>query len=152
MAGGLGGWSVAGFAWALGELADHVAEVPGPDSNPRIEYYHGFTAGGPSPDQVPWCSSFVCACVELGGDRSPRSKWARSWLAWGAPIDSPRLGCIAVLSRGEPASNQGHVGFVACIRPGKIALVSGNTHDRVSIDWYPVDRVIGYRIAGAEVA
>ena len=43
--------------------------------------------------------------------KSTRSLLARSYASWGERLDEPRIGAVAVLSRGsDPAL--GHVGFV----------------------------------------
>jgi len=134
--------------YALDQLAYHVKEDPRPgEDNPLIVAYHAVTAGGASPDEVPWCSSFVCWCVERAGLHSPRSKWARSWLTWadGVQISTPVFGAITVLARGTPGSNQGHVGILVSWRPGFVGIVSGNVQDTITVDWFRDDRLLGYR-------
>ena len=105
--------------------------------------YHASTAGGPDHDAVPWCASFVNWCVEQAGLKGSDSKLARSWLGWGEPINTPRPGCLVVLERG-PAP-QGHVGFFVGATPGFVRLLGGNQGDRVSIDSFSAERVIGLR-------
>jgi len=132
---------------ALAELADHVAEVPGVGNNARIVEYHAATKLKATDDLTPWCSSFICWVMEQAGIPSTKSAMARSWLSWvaGGALQLPRFGAITVLQRGEPGSNQGHVGFLVASRGNRVALVAGNQNNRVSIEWAAEGRVIGYR-------
>ena len=132
---------------AFAELADAVREVPGPASNPRILEYGAVTTLKATSDEVPWCSSFVCWVMEQAGFRSTRSAMARSWLRWseGADLQLARMGAITILRRGEPGSNQGHVGFLLTARANKVALLGGNQGDSVSVEWFDADRVLGFR-------
>lgn len=132
---------------AFAELAEHVAEIPGLAANQRIIAYDAVTTLSATSDEVPWCSAFVCWCMEQAGIPSTRSAMARSWLQWkdGGHIEHFRMGAIAVLARGAPGSNQGHVGFALATRAGKIALLAGNQGNRISVEWFPFDRVVGLR-------
>lgn len=136
------------FEIALGECADHVVEWSKPhQDNPKIIAYHAATSLGAKVDEIAWCSAFVCWCLEQAGIRSTRSAMARSYLTWdgGLALEKPVVGAIVVLARGLPGSNQGHVGFVAAIRPGAIAVLAGNQGNAVSLQWFPIDRVLAYR-------
>ena len=84
-------------------------EIPGADSNRRIEEYHKTTTLGSKTDSVPWCSSFVNFCITKNGLAETNSALARSWASWGKETSSFVPGCIVVLERGEPP--KGHVGF-----------------------------------------
>lgn len=119
-------------------------EVPGSGDNPRIVEYHAVTAGGASPDEVPWCASAACFCLEQAGIRSPRSKRARDFLHWGVELDGPRVGAIAVLRRGNNPA-QAHVGFVAWWDTSQIAIRGGNQHDAFDVATFPRVRVLSYR-------
>lgn len=134
--------------YQAGELQRHVVEDsrPGHD-NPRIVKYHSFTAGGESPDEVPWCSSFECFGFEMAGFVSPRSKRARSWLEWshGVELFLPAFGCVAIFARGAPGSGQGHVGTVVGWTDTQLAILGGNQHDSVSVAWFDRDRLLGFR-------
>lgn len=119
-----------------------VSELAGGVHNPRIIAYHSATTLKASTDEVPWCSSFVCWVMEMAGYRSTRSAAARSWLTWGAQLETPVSGCIVVLRRGSG----GHVGFYAdAAEPGRINLLGGNQGDRVCVAPYATSRVLGYR-------
>lgn len=120
-----------------------IAEVAGPEHNPRILEYHDHTSLNADRDEVHWCSSFVNFCVEKAGLRGTRSAMARSWLKWGRGIERPRPGCIVVLRRGRPPS--GHVGFYIKEENNRIFLLGGNQGDRVCIVSFPKWDVLGYR-------
>jgi uncharacterized protein (TIGR02594 family) len=123
-----------------------VAEIPGPEDNPKILAYHDATDGGEAPDEVSWCSSFVNWCMKVAGEDRTRSKAARSWLAWGVDCE-PEYGCVAVLWRVDPKGWQGHVGFLVGMESESIYLLGGNQSNRVRVSRYPASRVLGYRRA-----
>lgn len=118
-------------------------EYPGAASNPIIlRFWQLARLAGIKDDRVPWCSGFACACMEEVGIRSPRSDGAKSWLTWGAPLQSPVLGCVVVLQR--PGGY--HVGIaVGRDRDGRLLLLGGNQGDAVSIAAFDRARVVGYR-------
>ena len=129
------------LAWAdLG-----VAETLGPDHTARILAYYA-DAGHPEirDDETAWCAAFLGACLERTGLASTRSLMARSYLAWGEPIDDFRYGAIAVLSRtADPAL--GHVGFLVGETADRIFLLGGNQGNRVSAEAFPRARLLGLR-------
>ncbi len=126
-----------------------VKEQPGAVHSPFIQWCHESCGFGPeTADEVPWCSSFANRIAWLL--RLPRSKSAaaRSWLTVGRPItlDEATPGSdVVILSRGEPPS--GHVGFFAGLDvPGnRVHLLGGNQSDSVTVQSFPLDRVIGVR-------
>lgn len=130
------------LAAALGEIG--VSEIAGPESATRVIAYHAATTLKATDDAVPWCSAFVNWCMKQAGIAGSGSAAARSWLQWGERIDRPRLGGVAVLSRGtNPA--QGHVGLVLDEHGGALYLLGGNQGDRVGVQPFPSIRVLGYR-------
>lgn len=130
---------------ALGEIGVREDTRPGA-SHPRIEQYHAITSAGPTVDDVPWCSSFVCWCMEMAGIRSTKSKAASSWLTWGIQARNPGLGAIAVLGKSDPdAKGTGHVGFCLGISGPELFLLGGNQNQRVGIDVRSVNKVIAWR-------
>lgn len=122
----------AHLAWARGEIG--VKEKVGKDDNPRIVWYHSHTAAGEAPDEVPWCSSFVCTALEESGIRSTRSKAASSWLSWGEETKVFEPGCIVVLRRG---ANKFHVaiGVQYSATTGTIQVLGGNQDNAVNLRW-----------------
>ncbi|MCD7111224.1 TIGR02594 family protein [Rhizobium sp. DKSPLA3] len=131
---------------AQAELSLGVAEVPGPDSNPRIGMYHATTEGGKAPDQTAWCSSFVSYCVEQAGMKGTDSKGARSWHdgEWGQDVTAePAVGDIVVFSRVGNGDNGGHVAFFQSMTETTITCLGGNQGQRISISSYPKDGIKG---------
>lgn len=127
---------------ARGELG--VREVKGPGANARILAYFASTKLAPAQgDETPWCSAFACWCMEQAIHQSPARANARSWLSWGEPCN-PQLGAVVVLSRGL-LEHQGHVGFWLGEERGRVILLGGNQGNAVSVQAYPLERVVGYR-------
>lgn len=128
---------------ALAELADGVAEVQGPKSNPRIAEYLS-SVNQPGNDEIAWCSAFVNWCVIRAGLEGTNSAAARSWLKWGQPAENFQFGSILVMSRGT-SSWQGHVGFYLGLKAGQFLLLGGNQGDRLSLAYFPLGKVLGLR-------
>ena len=122
-----------------------VAQYPTGDSNPRITEYHANTNIRGYDDKASWCSSFVNWCLAQNGIVGTNSALARSWLDWGDEIDRPTPGCIAVLSRDNPGSWKGHVGFYLRHDARYVYLLGGNQLEEVREHFYPVGSVLGYR-------
>ena len=130
-----------------------VAEFRGADKhNSRIIEYHHTTDLKATSDEVPWCSSYVNWCMQMALVPRTKSAAARSWLAWGVPMARPATGAVAVLTRGtgpqpgpEVIDAPGHVGFyLGYAGLGRILVLGGNQGDTVSIELYPITRVLGY--------
>ena len=96
-------------------------------------------------DETAWCSAFVNRILQLAGVKGTNSAWARSWLDWGRePTDDEfGEGVIVVLERG-PSS--GHVGFLEDWQEDRVQILGGNQGDAVSEAWFPMSRVLGYRV------
>lgn len=96
-------------------------------------------------DETAWCSAFVNRIMQLAGVKGTNSAWARSWLNWGRePADEEfGEGVIVILERGE---NFGHVGFLSDWNDDRVQLLGGNQGDAVSLVWFSVERVLGYRV------
>ena len=139
------------------EEALRVQEIPGPSHDQRIILYHAHTKLTATTDEVPWCSSFCCYCVDTCGlpITSTKSARARSWLEWGIQLDFPALGCVVVMKRGGPdqpgpevIDATGHVGFFAGFDDsGGVLVRGGNQKNRVCTWSYPAERILGYRWA-----
>ena len=124
-------------------------EIPGPKANAFIvKCLESTTIGSPDnqSDETAWCSAFVNECLKEAGVKvRTNSAWARSWLDWGRePTDEEfGEGLIVVLERGE---NSGHVGFLEDWDDNRVRLLGGNQGDAVSEAWFPMSRVLGYRV------
>lgn len=131
---------------AFDELDSGIEEIPGEEHHPQILAYHLETSLRATSDEVPWCSAFVCYCMEMAGVPSTRSAAARSWLEWGTPLEEPREGCVVVFWRGKKISEgKGHVGFWVGEEDDKVSVLGGNQGNAVSIKQYPMSKVLGYR-------
>ena len=69
---------------------------------------------------------------------------------WGKEVtDGPQSGDVVVVTRGDPNSPFGHVGFFdGYNRDGSIRVLGGNTGDKVGVSSYQMDDVLGIRRAG----
>jgi uncharacterized protein (TIGR02594 family) len=89
-----------------------------------------------------WCATFMNLVLAKVGYAGTNSDAAKSFAAYGHRISEPRVGAIAVLTRGR---NGGHVGVVSGIDPhGNPIIISGNHGRRVGEGVYPRSRVIAY--------
>jgi uncharacterized protein (TIGR02594 family) len=114
-------------------------------SNPRIGEYHANTNIAGYDDKANWCSSFVQWTLARVGIAGTGSALARSWLAWGDPLDEPCVGCIAVLWRDDPQGWKGHVGFFLRLDGDDVVLLGGNQLEAVRVHRYPRGQVLGWR-------
>jgi uncharacterized protein (TIGR02594 family) len=89
-----------------------------------------------------WCATFMNMVLARTGYAGTGSDAARSFASYGKRINEPRVGAIAVLTRGK---NGGHVGVVTGIDAnGNPIIVSGNHGKRVGEATYSRKRVIAY--------
>ena len=128
---------------AFGEVGVS-AFAPG-SSNPRITEYHEGTNIAGYDDKASWCSSFVNWSLARAGITGTGSALARSWLEWGAVLEEPVFGCIAVLWREQPTSWRGHVGYYLREDQDFVYLLGGNQLEQVREHFYPKATVLGYR-------
>lgn len=114
-------------------------------SNSRIEEYHKAVSQVPWNDKVPWCSSFLNWCIACCGIPGTGSAIAKSWLNWGTPLSSAKIGCIVVLWRKHPNSPSGHVGIFLREDSEHVYLWGGNQLARVGEHFYSKSMVLAYR-------
>lgn len=132
--------------WMHAAIAERgVRRFPIGETNPRIVEYNNHTNLVGYDDKISWCSSFVNWCMARVGISGTGSALARSWLEWGNAIDTPCYGCVVVLTRDDPASWRGHVGFYLRHDADFIYLLGGNQLDEVGELAYPIHSVLGYR-------
>lgn len=104
-----------------------------------------------NPATTAWCAAFVDAVLGAGGSKGTGKLNARSYLAWGVPVDTPAIGDVVVLQRGSGGENdwRGHVGFyMGTNADGTIRVLGGNQGDSVSEDDFKAEKVLGFRRAG----
>jgi uncharacterized protein (TIGR02594 family) len=94
-----------------------------------------------------WCARFMNFVLERSGFRGTGSDMARSFASYGRRISGPRIGAIAVMSRGRRG---GHVGVVSGIdKRGNPIIISGNHGNRVEESVYPRGRIYAYVLPGS---
>lgn len=138
-------------AWLAAAWAEFgVREISGAgDSADVISYYKEAGHASIQHDEIAWCAAFAGTMLKRAGIAGTGSLLARSYLGWGVPVETARLGAIAVLERGnDPGA--GHVGFVVGAAGKRIFLLGGNQGDAVSVAAFDLARVIGYRWPSAE--
>jgi uncharacterized protein (TIGR02594 family) len=127
----------------LVEASRHVSEIAGPGASADIVKYHARTKYHATSDEIAWCSSCMCFCVEEGGFESTQSAAAASWLQWGYALPAPRFGAVTVLLR--PGGH--HVGIYLGEEDGFISLLGGNQRNTICASRFPKTDVMrdGYR-------
>ncbi len=128
----------------MDELILGVTETPGEKHNWRILEYHQKTSLKATTDEIPWCSSFVNWVLAQCWIKGTNNAMARSFTSWGDST-TRQVGAITVLWRGSPTSPSGHVVFLVGGNDLEIFLLGGNQGNRVSVQNYPIGRVLGYR-------
>ena len=123
-------------------------ELIGQRSNPRILEYLDTTKVPETMllDETPWCSAFVNWCIVQAGGKGTGSASARSWLSWGAVVEHPKRGDLAIFSSSR-GPQSGHVGFFHSFDHScqGIRLLGGNQGNEVRLSVYPINRLLGYR-------
>ena len=106
----------------------------------------------PTAMQRRWCARFLNLVLNKTGYRGTGSDAARSFASYGRRVNEPRIGAIAVLSRGKN-QNFGHVGIVTGVDAnGNPVIISGNHGRRVAELTYPRGRVIAYVMPSGRAA
>lgn len=122
-----------------------VTEIFGKKHNKRILEYHAHTNLHATEDEVPWCASFVCWCLEQAGYNHPHSARARDFCEWGVTAHwRPAVGDVVVLSRGRNPKS-GHVGFFVKKNKSYVWVLGGNQSNKVCVQKFSLDRVLDYR-------
>jgi uncharacterized protein (TIGR02594 family) len=141
----------AGRQAMLLQLAENEmgeAEIPGPENNERIlEYIRTLNSGPVSESELTaWCSGFVAfVAINAGCDIRGATLMARSWLFVGDPIDLPTPGDVVILWRESKSSGKGHVGFFVKQDENRVLLISGNSGNAVTYNWFSRKRMLGVR-------
>jgi uncharacterized protein (TIGR02594 family) len=89
-----------------------------------------------------WCARFMNFVLQRAGYRGTGSDMASSFASYGHRVWGPRVGAIAVMTRG---TDGGHVGVVSGIdHNGNPIIISGNHNKRVDVGVYPRERIYAY--------
>jgi uncharacterized protein (TIGR02594 family) len=90
-----------------------------------------------------WCGEFMGRVARATGMKTPANpNMAPDWRSAGQRIAGPKVGAIALISRGRGI---GHVGIVTGVNEnGDPIIISGNHKNRVVETAYPRGRVAGY--------
>lgn len=128
-------------------LAEYgLKETPGAGDNPRIlqmakdcgfkDYTH---------DSIAWCSLFMNWVMWKASKSRSHSLMARSWLKVGSTVQTPVMGDIAVLWRGDPDGWEGHVSIFISADDTGFWLLGGNQSDGINISHFPRERLLQFR-------
>lgn len=137
-------------AYQIAEGFIGTKEVKGSQHNPIIVGFaksvgHSWVQD----DETPWCAAFVGAVLRTAGFKSTRSLAARSYEKWGVgvPIEKALRGDVVVLTRGNPSSGKGHVGFLSHFDDNydTVYLLGGNQGDQVQVSPYDPGRIVAIR-------
>lgn len=96
--------------------------------------------------RIPWCAVGQNWALREVGKTGTNSAMARSFLRWGVALDTPRVGCIVVMWRGDHDDGEtGHVGQYVREDSRYVYVLGCNQGDAVSIAKFPKSRVLAYR-------
>lgn len=139
--------------YEIAEAEEGQKEVRGGE-NPRILEYHSATTLKAREDEIPWCASFVCWCLEQAGMKSTKSAAAISYATFGLDMIDPQPGCIVVIrqrkkgtDKATGSSSGNHVAFFDHIVDNRIYLLGGNQSDSVKVSGFNLASydVVAYR-------
>lgn len=88
-----------------------------------------YIGGNPTGRGSLWCARFMNMVLQHTGHQGTGSDMASSFARYGTRVSGPRVGAIAVMSRGRRG---GHVGIITGIdAQGNPIMISGNNGNRV---------------------
>lgn len=131
----------------IAQKYEGLTEVQGPQSNPIILGWLQNEGGGKSwvkDDATPWCGAAMAGVfVEAGmADVIPKEPLrARSWATIGEELTEPKVGALAILSRGNNPA-EGHVGIIDKFDETRIWLLGGNQGDKFCVAVFQRSRII----------
>jgi hypothetical protein len=128
------------FAWNERSVSDDPAD------SLRLRFNQYLATVGEDPANPPsdWSAAFVNWAITGARYEGITINENLAWLQWGKPLDELREGCVIVL-RPSPRSRATHSGFFLYRRDDVVAVLGGNTQNRVKVTFYPVERVLGCR-------
>jgi uncharacterized protein (TIGR02594 family) len=119
-----------------------VGAIAGFGSSSLVAEARSWIGTNPTGQGSLWCGHFMNFVLSRTGHRVHNSNVARSFASYGRRLSGPRIGAIAVMSRG---ARGGHVGIVTGIDPsGNPIIVSGNVNKRVEEIPFPRSRILAY--------
>lgn len=139
-----------------------VAEIPGPQSHPRIiEYLRTCTSESgkverpgqlgrwaAGRDETPWCAAGLCWALEAEGYPSPGDARARAFLEYGEAC-GPVLGALTVIRRRRRGRDEAtgsssgyHVGILIRRTDRYVRLYGANQRDAWRYSTYPLSRYV----------
>jgi len=121
-------------------------EIRGERDNPEVvKFFQEIGFSRIDDDETAWCSAYLnWVAMKAGMERTGKLN-ARSWLYIGLKVEVPQVGDIAIFYRGDPSSWTGHCGIFLNKIGNHIYVLGGNQANRVGINPYHVERLIGYR-------
>ena len=126
----------------IGSLPGTTSSSFGGGSNSLVSEARKYLGGNPTGRRSLWCADFVNLVLNKSGMHGTSSSMAKSFASYGTRIPGPKVGAIAVLSRGKGG---GHVGIVTGIDDGgNPILISGNHNNTVAEATYSRGRIIAY--------
>lgn len=132
----------------IGMLAARTAAFSEPlfSSPSLVSEARKYMGTNPTARKKLWCATFMNMVLAKAGYAGTNSDAAKSFAYYGRRISEPRVGAIAVLTRGKRG---GHVGVVSGIdKNGNPIIISGNHNKRVGEAVYSRARVIAYVMPG----
>ena len=135
------------FTFAIGCIGMLAASTPALTeplfSSPSlVSEARKYMGTNPTARKKLWCATFMNMVLAKAGYAGTNSDAAKSFAYYGRRISEPRVGAIAVLTRGRRG---GHVGVVSGIdSTGNPIIISGNHNKRVGEAVYSRARVIAY--------
>jgi len=125
-----------------------VTEIKGEKHNPTIvDYSHDIGYGGIVSDETAWCSIFMNWCAMKAGLERSKKLNARSWLNVGQEVQTPELGDVVIFWRENKSGWKGHVAIYMNHSEDGIYIhcLGGNQNNKVCIQKYNTNRLLGYR-------
>lgn len=120
-------------------------EFVGVEDNPEVIKYFEAVGYGNLHDETAWCSAFMNWVAKECGLEYSGLLTARSWLGVGEAVEEPQIGDVVIFWRVSPNSWQGHVGIWIREKDQFTYCLGGNQSNKVGINAYYTDRVLGYR-------
>ena len=136
------------ITYALTFYGVEEAFVNGKPNPLVVSFFKDFADWVTNSKTTAWCSSFVNTIMASTGYQYTGKLNARSWLNIGNVVTAnPKVGDVVIFWRNKKDGWEGHVGFFISYSPDKkyINVLGGNQGNKVGIDKYSVDRLLGIR-------